>query len=79
MIKLGFDVAAAIILSVAVLLIFGVWLCERTSRRPEAGAEDDKVKNIRQCPYCRRICVDDACKKVLICPVCKSYFDEEAV
>jgi hypothetical protein len=79
MITLGFDTAAAIILSVAVLLVFGVWLCERASRRPKAAAEDDEARNIRQCPYCRRLCVDDARKKVLICPVCKSYFDEETL
>ena len=77
MIKLGLDVAVAILLSVMVLLIFGVWLAERSRRGAQAGVEDDKAGNVRQCPYCRHVCVDDQHKKVMICPVCKSYFDEE--
>jgi hypothetical protein len=74
-IRLEFDVAVAVLLSVLVLLIFGVWL--RGRGRYAAQMEDDQAGDVQQCPYCRRLCVDDEHKKFMICPVCKSYFDEE--
>jgi hypothetical protein len=75
MIKLGFDVAAAIMLSCVVALIVWIWLRERD----RAGVEDDAAGNIRQCPYCSRMCVNDRDQKVMLCPVCKSYFEEEVL
>jgi Zn finger protein HypA/HybF involved in hydrogenase expression len=77
MIKIGFDVAVAVLLSAAVLFILFVWLRERVCRGPEPGIEEDQAGNMRQCPYCRHVCVDDRHQKIMVCPVCKSYFDEE--
>ena len=78
MIKVGFDMAVALVLSGVILVTFAVWL--RGWRRDEirGGAEEDMAGNMRQCPYCRHVCVDDRCQKIMICPVCKSYFEEEA-
>ena len=78
MIRLGLDVAAAILLSAVALLMLGIWMGEhaRSGRRP--GSEDDEAGNVCQCPYCRHLCVNDQHAKVMICPVCKSYFEEEA-
>lgn len=78
MIKLDFNIAVAALLSVLVVLMLGAWLGERARRRDQKGLEDDAVRDIRQCPYCRHVCVNDQHKKVMICPVCKSYFEEEA-
>ena len=77
MIKLGFDVAVAILLSAVVLLVLGLWLGGRPGRGAREGDGDDEAGDIRQCPYCRHVCVDDQHKKIMICPVCKSYFEEE--
>jgi rubrerythrin len=79
MIKLGFDVAVAILLSAAVVFILGIGLRERGRRNFQAGIEEDEAGDMRQCPYCRHVCVDDRHQKVMICPVCKSYFDEEGL
>ena len=78
MIKLDFNIAVAALLSVLVVLMLGAWLGERARRRGQEGLEDDAARDIRQCPYCRHVCVNDQHKKVMICPVCKSYFEEEA-
>lgn len=77
MIRLGFDVAVAVFLSIVVLFILGAWLFDRKRRERQSGVEDDKGRDMRQCPYCRHICVDDKHQKIMICPVCRSYFDEE--
>ena len=79
MIRLGFDVAVAVLLSVVVFVMFVAWLYGRAGRRREPPeAEENKTCHMRQCPYCRHVCVDDQHKKIMICPVCKSYFEEES-
>jgi hypothetical protein len=76
-IRLGLDVAVAALFSAVILLILGVWFRGRGGHALQAGMEDDAAADVQQCPYCRRLCVDEQHKKVMICPVCKSYFDEE--
>lgn len=79
MIRLEFDVAMACLLSVAVLLVLGTWFRERFRKEPGSAVERDDVRNMRQCPYCRHMCIDDRHEKIMICPVCQSYFDEESL
>ena len=76
MIKLGFDLAVAILLSVLVLFVFGIWLRERGRRDHR---DEDDFKHMRQCPYCRHMCGNDLHRKIMICPVCKSYFEEDGL
>jgi len=78
MIKLGLDVAVAGFVSIALLLILGLWSREPQHEDRRAGIDDDEAKDVRSCPYCRHVCVDDRHDKIMVCPVCKSYFDEEA-
>ena len=78
MIRLDFNIAVAALLSLVIVLMLGAWMGERAHRRDRKGLEDDPARDIRQCPYCRHMCVNDQRGKVMICPVCKSYFEEEA-
>jgi hypothetical protein len=74
MIKLGFDVAVAIVLSLVVFFMACAWWRE-WRRKP--SVDHDEPGNMRQCPYCQHMCVDDQHHKIMVCPVCKSYFEEE--
>jgi hypothetical protein len=77
MIKVGFDVAVAFVLSLVIVFILVLWGRERRRSQIVPGIEEDEGRNMRPCPYCRHVCVNVQHKKIIVCPVCKSYFDEE--
>ena len=67
--------AAAIFLSVPLVVIFALWIFYNFPGGKEKAAADS-VEQVQQCPYCTYVFVSDKKGGVVMCPRCKSYIAE---
>ena len=69
MIALDFTLAISLILSFALLLVFGLWIRYNFI---DNNKIDYQTNFFQQCPYCTHIFFDYRQSGVKICPKCKS-------
>jgi NADH:ubiquinone oxidoreductase subunit 5 (subunit L)/multisubunit Na+/H+ antiporter MnhA subunit len=72
MIIIDFDIAISLLLSIALLLVIGLWFRYTKSEKNETR----KSNYFAQCPYCSYVFFDFDKKKIKICPQCQSYIEE---
>ena len=74
MIAIDFSLAISLILSFALLLVFGLWIRYNFTNSKRI---DYQTNFFQQCPYCTYIFFDYRDHGVKICPKCKSLLGNE--
>lgn len=75
MIQVDIVLAIAIFLSIALTVVFVLWIFYNFPGGKKKTAADS-VEQVQQCPYCTYVFVSDKKGDVVMCPRCKSYIAE---